>query len=66
MDLSETASHAYNIFKICVNNVKILSNRFETDFELDIVMRKRQTVQSKQSAFQLNAMEDACKGFLKL
>ena len=25
--------HVYNMFKICVNVVTILSNRFETDFE---------------------------------
>ena len=36
--LSEKASHDYNMFKICVNDVKILSNKFETDFELDQVM----------------------------
>ena len=34
-----TSTNVHNMFKICVNVVTILSNRFETDFELDAVMR---------------------------
>ena len=47
--LSQTVNHPVNLaedavmlirnmFKICVNDVKILTNNFETDFELDQVM----------------------------
>ena len=50
--LSQTVNHPVNLaedavmlirnmFKICVNDVKILSNKFETDFELDQVMNMK-------------------------
>ena len=39
VDLAEDAvMHISNMFKMCVNDVKILSNKFKTDFELDKVM----------------------------